>query len=191
MLVYPCDSFVGSAVAEAFAVGDGPTRIPKLQRKSLSFFRPFCTFTLMWTVRYAGRRIQRVWVCNRFWGACATQRGHPGQGRPSRHVPEGAAPAALTCAAPSLRLALLAPFAYALHDPHLRAGAQLQASDRGSASALRQLLLTADLVVHEILGHETAARDAVVALAQEPVGGAGVGWGGQPTLHTCGAGAGL
>ncbi|GFR51204.1 hypothetical protein Agub_g13552 [Astrephomene gubernaculifera] len=46
-----------------------------------------------------------------------------------------------------------------------------EVGDSGAASAHKQLLLTADVVVYDLLGNEQATRDAVVQLAQQPYGG--------------------
>ncbi|GLC47522.1 hypothetical protein PLESTM_002095100 [Pleodorina starrii] len=47
----------------------------------------------------------------------------------------------------------------------------VRADDSDVAAAHRQLLLTADVVVYDLLGNERATRDAVVQLAQQPYGG--------------------
>jgi hypothetical protein len=46
---------------------------------------------------------------------------------------------------------------------------QQQSTDSDVAAAQKQLLLTADIVVYDLLGNERATRDAVVQLAQQPV----------------------
>nr|BBC28438.1 flagellar associated protein [Yamagishiella unicocca] len=50
-------------------------------------------------------------------------------------------------------------------------GNVIRAGDSGATAAHKQLLLTADVVVYDLLGHERATRDAVVHLAQQPYGG--------------------
>nr|BCL66211.1 flagellar associated protein [Volvox reticuliferus]BCL66279.1 flagellar associated protein [Volvox reticuliferus] len=47
----------------------------------------------------------------------------------------------------------------------------IQATDADAAAAHKQLLLTADVVIYDLLGNERATRDAVVQLSQQPYGG--------------------
>nr|ADI46823.1 FAP75f [Volvox carteri f. nagariensis] len=47
----------------------------------------------------------------------------------------------------------------------------VRANDSDAATAQKQLLLTADVVIYDLLGNERATRDAVVQLAQQPYGG--------------------
>lgn len=54
-------------------------------------------------------------------------------------------------------------------NPHFASFAP-QATDNDASVGLKQLLLTADVVVYDLLGHERATRDALVQLAQQPVG---------------------